>query len=82
MLGLLEMHSMSKKTAPYISGNMELYKKAQINVNAWREGDSILVRMETGKKNKPSYEPSPGENLDQYKANYEKIKGILESCKQ
>ena len=81
MVGLLEMQSMSKKTAPYIPKDMEQYKKAQVNVNAWREGDGILERMKKGKENKEPYEPSPGNDLEQYKANYEKIKEILESCK-
>lgn len=82
MIGLLEMKSMSKKTAPYMPDDMESYKKAQVNVNAWREGEKILERMEDGKNRNPeSYEPSPGPNLEQYKANYDKIKELLQNCK-
>ena len=62
--------------------NMEPYKKAQVNVNAWREGDKILERMKKGKADKnDNYEPSPGSNLAQYKANYDTVKQILKECK-
>ena len=79
VLSILIMIKTVQGTQKYTDGLPE-EEKAQVNVNAWREGTKILERMEENKqklKDPSEYKPSSGMDENLVKQNYNAIKKAL-----